>query len=543
MFMGEALWRAASAIRPGLDVARCARATSAEQSITVAVVLVRSSPTGSRQKDALGGLSLVLSLFAVVGVAAAVAVVAFWGFGELLLGTNPLVRRSDQDPRLSGVLKLALTAAAGLTALVALTVAHQRQRSAASQRQRAAERSRFNQLFADAATQLGGISASARIAGAYAMTALADETSERARRQQCIDVLCAYLRLPYHSGRGGALLEQLVITDATVTAGGRTHTDQRTYRLQPQEREVRVTIVSIISDHLQDEVTVSWRGYRLNFSGAVFDGGSFRGAEFSNGIVDFGNARFVGGTFDFSGVKFSGAQTHFAGAEFSGGTVTFAGAELSGGTVEFGGAQYCGGAVDFSGATCSGGDVTFADGEFSAGLVTFAGGEFSGATVDFSAAKFCGAAVNFTAAQFVGGVVSFAGSQFTGGTVDFGQSTVTGGALDFGRAQFLGGTVTFMGSEFSGGVVDFSGARFARCMVIFWCAKFSGGTVDFGRAQFLGGVVDFSGAQFLGGVVDLRLISSWSRPPAGLPEAAEGLGLPGDWASDRPVSPDLATRS
>ena len=47
--------------------------------------------------------------------------------------------------------------------------------------------------------------------------------------------------------------------------------------------------------------------------------------------------------------------------------------------------------------------------------------------------------------------------------------------------------------------------------------------------------------EFLGGVVDLRLISSWSRPPAGLPQAAEGLGLPGEWAAGLPLSPDLAT--
>jgi uncharacterized protein YjbI with pentapeptide repeats len=452
---------------------------------------------------------------------------------------EPSVCVAVQDGRLQDVTELALAVAAGLTGLVVWTLARQRQRVADSQCKRAAEASRFNQRFAEAAAQLGGVSAAARIAGSYAMGTLADDTVETPGRQQCIDVLCAYLRLPYDSGHGGDLLEQLVIDDATVTAGGRTHTERRTYRLQPQERAVRLTVVSIINDHLQEEALISWQGHRFNFSGAELDGGSFRGAEFSKGIVDFTGARFRSGVLDFSGAKFSGATTHFAGAEFSGSTVTFAGAEFSGGLVDFGRAKFSGGEVDFSGATYSGGGVTFIGAELSGGLVTFAGGHFCGSTVDFASATFRGATVSFGSAVFSAGTVSFAGAQVTGGTVDFGRAVFSGALVDFGSAQLLGGTVTFMGGELTSGVLDFSGARFARCMVIFWCVKFSGGQADFGRAQFLGGVVDFSGAQFLGGVVDLRLISSWTRPPAGLPEAAEGLCLPGEWAAGGPVPVDL----
>jgi hypothetical protein len=107
-----------------------------------------------------------------------------------------------------------------------------------------------------AAAQVGNMSAAVRMAGAYAMAALADETGETAKRQQCIDVPCAYLRLPYQSGHGSDLLEQprtgchqtarlasyqsghgsdlleqLVVTDTAVAVGGKTHTDQRTFRL------------------------------------------------------------------------------------------------------------------------------------------------------------------------------------------------------------------------------------------------------------------------------------------------------------------------
>ena len=208
-----------------------------------------------------GRLQLFPSVFAVVGVAAVVAVSAYWGFSELLLGVSPLVHRVDNSVHPQDVLKLGLTVAAGLGGLVALTVAYRRQREA--------ERGRFGQRFADAAAQLGGTSAAVRMAGAYAMAALADESNEHLRRQQCIDVLSAYLRLPYLGGRHSDLLEQVVTTDTTVSFGGRTHNDQRTFRLQPQEREVRLTIIRIIRDHLKGNANFSWKDHRFDFSGVT----------------------------------------------------------------------------------------------------------------------------------------------------------------------------------------------------------------------------------------------------------------------------------
>src|ERR1035437_6019680 len=217
----------------------------------------------------------------------------------------------------------------------------------AYRRQREAERGRFGQRFADSAAQLGGTSAAVRMAGAYAMAALADETNETNRRQQCIDVLCAYLRLPYHSGHRSDLLEQVVTTDTTVAVGGQTHNDQRTYRLQPQEREVRLTIVGIIRDHLQKHATIGWQGRHFNFSHVAFDGGSFAGAEFSGATLDFQGAEFSGGTLDFQGAEFAGGTLDFQFAKVSGGTVGFGGAEFSGATLDFRFAEFSGGKVDF----------------------------------------------------------------------------------------------------------------------------------------------------------------------------------------------------
>ena len=433
-------------------------------------------------------LPLFPSVLGVVTVAVVVAVTAFWGFGELLLGVSPFIHRSDTSIHPQDVIKLALTVAAGFGGIVALTVAYRRQREA--------ESGRFGQRFADSAAQLGGTSAAVRMAGAYAMAALTDETNGTGRRQQCIDVLCAYLRLPYHSGNHSDLLEQVVTTDTTVALGGQTHNDQRTYRLQPQEREVRLTIVGIIRDHMQERATIGWHGHRFDFSGATFDGGSFTGAKFSGGTVNFRGAMFSGCVVDFRGVMFSGCVVDFGGATFSGDV-----------TVDFGGAKFSGGAVNFGGATFSG-DVT----------------------VDFRDATFSGGLVHFGGAKFSGGAVAFTGATFSGGTVNFRRATFSGGLVDFGGAMFSDGLVLFEGATFSGGLVLFVGA------------KFSGGLVLLGGATFSGGLVDFEGATFSGGVVDLRRVSNWSCPPINFPDDQEGLGLPVVWAADWSHLPDLVAR-
>jgi len=59
----------------------------------------------------------------------------------------------------------------------------------------------LNERFATAAGQLGSDKQPAlRLAGVYAMAGLADDWPEN--RQTCIDVLCAYLRLPYDPDPG-----------------------------------------------------------------------------------------------------------------------------------------------------------------------------------------------------------------------------------------------------------------------------------------------------------------------------------------------------
>jgi uncharacterized protein YjbI with pentapeptide repeats len=299
--------------------------------------------------------------------------------------------------------------------------------------------------FDTVAGQLGSDKPPAvRLAGVYAMAALADEWQDH--RQMCVDVLCAYLRMPY---------EPEPADDAHVEK-----------RLAFQaSREVRHTVIRVITAHLNATASVSWCGMNFDFAGAVFDGG------------------------DFSGARFSGGTVNFVGATFSGGTVNFAAAEFSGGTVNFAGAKLCGAAVNFFLA------------KFSGARVDFAGARISGGTLGFGYAGFSGGPVNFSSAKFSGAEVGFFGSKFTGGNPKVVGAGSAGGLVFFHAVEFSGGTVSFSRAEFSSETVDFAGA------------KFSAGTVDFSDAEFPGGTVGFVGAEFSGGTVDFSRVASWIQPP------------------------------
>ena len=303
----------------------------------------------------------------------------------------------------------------------------------------------LNERFDTVAAQLGSDKPPAvRLAAVYAMAGLADDWQNQ--RQMCVDVLCAYLRMPYEPGPGD---------DAPVEK-----------RLAFQaSREVRHTVIRVITAHLNGTAHVSWCGLNFDFAGAVFDGGDFRGAKLS------------GGTVSFTGAEFSGGTVNFAGAEFSGGTVNFTGAKFSGAGVNFFLAKFTGAIVDFAGAKISGGTVGFGH----------AG--FSGGTVNFSSAKFSGAAVHFFHSKFTGESPKFTGADTSGGTVFFHATEFSGGTVNFSRAEFSSETVDFTGAEFSGGTVSFTGA------------------------EFPGGTVGFTGAGFSGGTVDFSRVASWTQPP------------------------------
>jgi len=369
--------------------------------------------------------------------------------------------------------QLVLTLVGGVGAAILVVVAYRRQRDL--------ELARFDERFAAAAAQLGAGTAAERLAGVYAMAALAD--TWEIHRQQCIDVLCGYLRLPYDPSN--ALLTT-VVSEHTWPIGTATGRETRTYEQLPNDKEVRLTIISTITRHLRDGAATSWQGHDLNFIGATFDGGDFSRANFTGGLVNFDRATFTGGDVSFDQAQFTGGTVSFDQAQFTDGTVTFYQAQFTDGT------------------------VTFDQAQFTGGWVTFLQAEFTGSQVTFNFAEFTAGHIAFLQAEFTGGIVDFGAARFTGGRVAFDAARFTGGRVAFDAARFTGGRVTFDAAQFTGGRVTFDDAQFTASQVTSDAARFTGGQVTFDDAQFTGGVVTRDGAEFRG----------WPPPEFG-PEPAE----------------------
>ncbi|HEX6355253.1 pentapeptide repeat-containing protein [Actinophytocola sp.] len=251
----------------------------------------------------------------------AVAAVLLW----LALG---LPAAPSPDTRLD-VIKMALSVVAGVGGVVALVVAYRKQRI--GEVVEARERVKvLNERFASACSQIGHEKPTVRLAGIYAMASLADEWLEQ--RQVCIDVLCAYLRIPYEPAL-----------------------DSPWYH--DEESEVRLSITSVISDHLRPGAPVGWQGHEFNLVRAVLRSADFAGIQVTGGRFYLSLTRFPAGRTAFDGMHVSGGEVWFGGAEFTGGTVNFDNAEFSGGRVQFDGATFTGGEVTFRGAKFTGGEV------------------------------------------------------------------------------------------------------------------------------------------------------------------------------------------
>ncbi|WP_435228225.1 pentapeptide repeat-containing protein [Streptomyces sp. Tue6028] len=266
---------------------------------------------------------------------------------------------ADQKPpkpvNINDVLKATVTALTLIGAVLAGLYAYRKQLLAEGDAHRA-DASQLAERYTTAAEQLGHDQAAVRLAGVYALARLADDWAEQ--RQVCIDVLCAYLRMPYQP-------------------------DPLAPEHKIGESEVRQTIIRVIRDHLQEpDTSTAWCQQSFDFTGAVFYGGDFSTSHF-RGMVSFLGATFSGGETSFRNVIFSDGIVSFRGATFSGGTVHFDGATFSGGMVSFRGAPFSGGAVSLRGATFSGGTVTFNYATLSGGTVRFTGATFSGTVFEW----------------------------------------------------------------------------------------------------------------------------------------------------------------
>ncbi|MGW6935288.1 pentapeptide repeat-containing protein [Lentzea sp. NPDC054927] len=233
------------------------------------------------------------------------------------------------------IIKVALTVVAGVGGVVALVVAYRKQRISESAETR--ERTKLlNERFGAACNQIGNEAPTIRLAGIYAMASLADEWPEQ--RQVCINVLCAYLRVPYEPA-----LDSEWYHDA--------------------ESEVRLTLTSVIAQHLRAGAPVSWQGHDFDLVRAVLRSADFAGIVIPAGTFFLSLARFPGGWISFDGMKVCGGEVWFGGASFDGARVTFDKAEFSGGRVRFEGAEFNAGEVSFRGARFAGGEVDLSEAE------------------------------------------------------------------------------------------------------------------------------------------------------------------------------------
>jgi len=148
-------------------------------------------------------------------------------------------------------------------------------------------------FFAKAVEQLGDDKAPVRLGALYALERLAQNNA--GQRPTVVDVLCAYLRMPYEM------------------PGDEPAADRAEARDRAQELEVRRTAQEILAEHGRPgNGELFWPGCRINLSGAVLVNVDFGGCRLAS--ARFLKARFRGPAI-FHGATFEGDAT-FAGATF-----------------------------------------------------------------------------------------------------------------------------------------------------------------------------------------------------------------------------------
>lgn len=232
-------------------------------------------------------LPFLPSLLVVLVLAGGVAWLTFVGFARLggfdlspwrpVLGVVPAARLFD-------ITRATATGVGVLAGVFAIVYAYRRQRIQEAESRRG-DAEQLSQRYQDAAGQLGHDKAAVRLAGVYAMSRLADDWADQ--RQQCVDVLCAYVRLP-------------------IPKKG-----------DHDEEVIRRTILDEILAHaaVRRDPSQSWSLLRLDLSAARissfnatechFENLSMRNAEV-RGAVHFSNSS-IGRILDLRGVQIYGS--------------------------------------------------------------------------------------------------------------------------------------------------------------------------------------------------------------------------------------------
>jgi uncharacterized protein YjbI with pentapeptide repeats len=408
---------------------------------------------------------------------------------SLIIGPPPKgLSAADELKARNDVRTTLVQALAGLAVAGGLVVTYRTYRQNRAEQDRTYER----ELYAKAVEQLGHEKAPVRLGALYSLERLAEDRPER--RQVIVNVICAYLRMPFSptaprepDGKIAKDLAKRTETEARINEIG---------SAWQQERQVRLTAQRILAEHLRDDRAEDkrsadhpgarfWPDIHLNLADATLID-----FNLANGVIagaDFGRATFSG-TAEFGRATFS-SDAGFGRATFSSGT-GFGGATFSG-TAEFGRATFSGTAW-FRGATFSS-TAGFGEATFSS-------------TAGFGEATFSSDAW-FDKATFSSDA-GFSWATFSSGAW-FGEATFSDAAT-FDVATFSD-TARFDKATFSSGAW-FHEATFSSTAA-FDKATFSS-TAAFDKATF-SGTAWFDGATFSGGENSLSF--DWSvvtRPDA-----------------------------
>jgi hypothetical protein len=354
-----------------------------------------------------------------VGVCAVAVVSVGTGVGWWLWTQSQGVALPALVQARADAIRTGITAAGGTGAALALLLAVRRQRStdaalelqdadlahkermAADARHDATER-RITDLYAKAVEQLGSDRAPVRLGGLYALERLAqtDPSDDLAHRRTVVEVICAYLRMPYapiehrSNDTGSNPREQNTkLAKPDVEVWQQESTGQQNADHREQELQVRLAAQRILTSHLRPEPNKDgqptnpkyWTDISLDLTGAylvdfnlshcqaktvtfnhatfvgetLFRGATFsmafiQGATFVHGpdhdtfVADFRGARFISDVWfsftTFARAPWFHADEFFPGAYF-GRYASFKGATFSGGA-RFDGASFEGG-IDF----------------------------------------------------------------------------------------------------------------------------------------------------------------------------------------------------
>ncbi|MEU8186457.1 pentapeptide repeat-containing protein [Micromonospora sp. WMMD712] len=421
-------------------------------------------------------------------------------------------------------IRTGLTIGAGVTGALALLLAFRRQQLAERTQQATeydAGEKRVTELYVKAADQLGSEKAPVRLAGLYALERLAQDNPTH--RQSIVEVICAYLRMPYtlpgtESAPDTAVQQLLAGEQESTNPGSVGGTQTEEPQQNPwEEREVRLAAQRILARHLrvktqEGEADPNYWGNKvvLDLTGALLIDANFASCHLHNAIfsaaIFSGDARFDDATFSgdarFNKSTFS-RDARFGVAKF-GGDVRFDkavfGRDARFNKVEFGGgvlfdkARFSHG-TRFSEAIFSG-DSRFRNVAF--GREVWFDEVSFGCEVRFDRATFNGEA-RFNKASFVRDA-HFSRVRF-GREAGFDQATFSSNAW-FGKARFSVAwfsQVVFNGDAwFSGAVFDDTGwfgeARFngeaAFSRVMFGAGGWFNEAIFNGEAAFGGATFD-----------------------------------------------------